>query len=171
MVENEMNALNRIIPTDILAHVERLRPILKEQGAVLRRNDGGPRTHYRLRYRQQDEEKGYPVHKALSLGDDPSVARAVAELLSCWRREADLDQLDTLREEQARRAEEHRLNRRRKAVRAAVATHGLGERVLRRAMRMLRGANDGGPCELWSFAQSAKFLKRKQPGRPRKLLW
>jgi hypothetical protein len=165
------DAVKNVIPADILVKVERLRPILKVQGVVLRRDDGGPNPRYRLRYRQHDEERGYTVHKALTLGTDPAVAKAVAEVLQCWRSEPNPLQLDLLREEQARRTELHRQRQRRNAVRAAVAAHGRGERVLRRAMRMLRNAAADGPSEVWCFAQSGDFLRRKRTGRPRKLPW
>lgn len=99
----EDGAKSSDIPGDLMATLIALKPVLEVNGVVQCRSSPGRQPHFRLRYRAFDSDRGYVIHRSLSLRSATFLASAVENLIQTWKFEYQQ------RQDLERQAEAHRL--------------------------------------------------------------
>ena len=141
-----------------------------ERGGVVQRRPNG---RYRLRWREFDAERGYRVHRSLSLGSDPDEARAVEATISRWKARVKQakEKMQRTEAEQARAEKGGEAEERLRHRLIALGVGG-GRDEQRKTIKALQMAIKAGPAEVLRFVLTLGQRTPTKPGRPpRRRIW
>ena len=157
----------------ILEAINRIRPVLVENGVVQKRSLPSKGTTWRLRFRKRDEDRGFIRHRSMSLGRDPEFASHIESVIERWREETRAP----IRDEKATRRKEIDRRRNREQFAQALSQTFPGSechrlRVKRKIQETMENEPEPNLLKLTFDIYHRGLVPRKRRGRPwRNRLW
>jgi hypothetical protein len=161
MASEDSKAAPPIIPLQLLAKLERLRPDLSRYGCIQKNG-----KVWRLRIRSENVELGYRQHRSVVLGADERIVDAVRAQLQKWRDEVAVPDAQQPSKKEMTEDERNVAELRRQVVKAA----GDGPAARRRSTHWFEKVQKD-PKEIWRFCITGGLPQPKKVGRPRKAHW